>query len=322
MIQKKTPTGQLAVPATLPPPDVILSPAQSGADRQQGRAALLMCLVAFIFALQDGVSRHLGTAYSPAFVVMLRYWFFVVFALVLVMRSPGGLRAALRTKRPWTQVFRGVILVVEIIVTVEGFVRLGLINTHAIFACSPLIVVALSGPLLGEKIGWRRWTAVGAGFAGILIILNPSGGMFVMDSLFPFAGAVMFAAYLVATRHVSQDDPSMVSFFWTAFWGAIAATIIGWRDLQPVANSDIPWLVLICCTAALSHYLLIRCYEMAEASSLQPFSYTQLVWVSFVGVIVFSEVLTPNVVIGAIIVVGAGLFTWWRERQRRRQPQP
>lgn len=322
MIQKKTPTGQLAVPATLPPPDVILSPAQSGADRQQGRAALLMCLVAFIFALQDGVSRHLGTAYSPAFVVMLRYWFFVVFALVLVMRSPGGLRAALRTKRPWTQVFRGVILVVEIIVTVEGFVRLGLINTHAIFACSPLIVVALSGPLLGEKIGWRRWTAVGAGFAGILIILNPSGGMFVMDSLFPFAGAVMFAAYLVATRHVSRDDPSMVSFFWTAFWGAIAATIIGWRDLQPVANSDIPWLVLICCTAALSHYLLIRCYEMAEASSLQPFSYTQLVWVSFVGVIVFSEVLTPNVVIGAIIVVGAGLFTWWRERQRRRQPQP
>lgn len=322
MIQKKTPTGQLAVPATLPPPDVILSPAQSGTDRQQGRAALLMCLVAFIFALQDGVSRHLGTAYSPAFVVMLRYWFFVVFALVLVMRSPGGLRAALRTKRPWTQVFRGVILVVEIIVTVEGFVRLGLINTHAIFACSPLIVVALSGPLLGEKIGWRRWTAVGAGFAGILIILNPSGGMFVMDSLFPFAGAVMFAAYLVATRHVSRDDPSMVSFFWTAFWGAIAATIIGWRDLQPVANSDIPWLVLICCTAALSHYLLIRCYEMAEASSLQPFSYTQLVWVSFVGVIVFSEVLTPNVVIGAIIVVGAGLFTWWRERQRRRQPQP
>lgn len=314
------PSAPLPAPATLPPADMIAAKCPPQPDRQ-GRAALLMCLVAFIFALQDGVSRHLGTAYSPAFVVMIRYWFFIVFATVLVMRSPGGMRAALRSKRPLTQIFRGVVLVVEIVVTVEGFVRLGLINTHAIFACAPLIVVALSGPLLGERIGWRRWAAVAAGFAGILIILRPSGGLLVMESLFPFAGAVLFAAYLIATRHVSRDDPSTVSFFWIAIWGAVAATIIGWRDLQPVIASDVPWLAAICLTAALSHYMLIRCYEMAEASSLQPFSYTQLVWVSVVGVVVFGEVLTANVVIGAAIVVAAGLFTWWRERQRQRLAQ-
>lgn len=310
----------LPAPAPSPLADAtVASPPPRDTDRQ-GLAIALMCVVAFIFAVQDGISRHLGSAYAPVFVVMLRYWFFAAFVTLLVMRQPGGLRRAIRSKRPRTQIFRGIVLVLEVIVMIEAFVRLGLINTHAIFACTPLIVVALSGPVLDERIGWRRWVAVGIGFAGILIVLRPDTGVFTLDSLLPFAAAVLFAAYQIATRHVARDDPAIVSFFWTGISGAVAATLIGLPWMQPIALADWPWLAALCIVAAIAHYLLIRAYELAEASSLQPFSYTQLVWVSLIGMLVFGEVLAPNIILGGAIVVGAGLFTWWRERQRSSRP--
>lgn len=289
------------------------------AANRQSTAIMMMCATAFIFAAQDSVSRHLGALYPPTFIVMLRYWFFALFVIVLVSRSPGGLKRAVRTKRPVLQIFRGVLLVAEVVLMIEAFVRLGLINTHAIFACSPLLVSALSGPLLGEKVGWRRWAAVAVGFIGILIVLQPGKGVFTAEALLPFAAAAMFALYGLMTRLVSRDDPSMVSFFWTGIAGMVAITLVGIRHWQPIAGPDIPWLIALCICGVVAHYLLIRAYELAEASALQPFAYTQLVWVSLFGVTLFGEVLAPNVALGGAIVVLAGLFTWWRGRQRSLQ---
>lgn len=286
-----------------------------------GLGILIMCAVALIFAVQDGMSRLLGGQYPPILVVMLRFWFFAAFVIVMVAGQPGGLRRAAKSKHPWIQIFRGVLLVAEVVVMVEAFVRLGLVETHAIFTASPLLVAALSGPVLGEKVGWRRWTAILIGFCGILIVLNPGRGVFTPEAILPLIAALMFAVYGLATRYVSRDDPSMVSFFWTGIWGAIAITVVGiwqWEWLAPV---DWIWMLALCVTAVAGHYLLIRAYELAEASALQPFAYTQLVWASAIGVIFFGEMLQPNVVIGAAIVVGAGLFTLWRERQKAaRQP--
>lgn len=290
----------------------------SSGDRQL-KAIIVMCIVSFIFALQDGLSRHLGTEYSAMFVVMVRYWFMALFVLAIALRKPGGIRAAARSKRPFLQILRGVLLIVETVLVVQSFILVGLIDSHAIFACTPLIVVALSGPILGEKIGWRRWIAVAVGFLGILIVLNPSGGVFSTKSLLPFAAAVLFAAYGLLTRLVSRDDPASVSFFWTGIAGAVTASIIGLAWLQPVQWADVPLLLALCAFGVLSHFLLIRAYEMAEASSLQPFAYTQLVWVALIGMLVFHETLTANVAIGGAIVVGAGLFTWWRTVQANRQ---
>ncbi|HWL55163.1 MAG TPA: DMT family transporter [Paracoccus sp. (in: a-proteobacteria)] len=303
----KAPSPERVAPSPVPPRD----------DRQ-GKAIMLICASAFIFGAQDGISRYLGTAYSPVFVIMLRYWFFVAFVIVLCARAPGGIRGAMRTRHPFTQIFRGVLLALEVVVTVEAFVRLGLINTHAVFACYPLLISAFSGPILGEKVGWRRWVAVGVGFCGILIVLKPGSGVFTAEAALPFLAAGMFALYGLLTRLVARDDGAMVSFFWTAIGGAAAMTLIGIREWEPIATSDLPWLLILCICGAVGHMLLIKAYEMAEASALQPFSYTQLVWVSIFGVVIFGETLAPNVAIGAAIVVGAGLFTWWRSRLRER----
>ncbi|MFC3569851.1 DMT family transporter [Paracoccus simplex] len=309
-------TGPLMAPAAQPP--AVPPPhARPRADRQ-GAAILMICASSFIFAAQDGVSRYLGAAYSPIFVIMLRYWFFALFVILLCARSSGGLGRAIRSRRPGLQIFRGVLLVAEVVVTIEAFVRLGLINTHAIFACYPLIISALSGPVLGEKVGWRRWAAVAVGFAGILIVLRPGSGVFSANATLPLLGAAMFALYGLLTRLAGRDDTAMVSFFWTGISGAVAITAVGIWHWEPIAGRDIPWLLMLCLTAVAGHFLLIKAYELAEASALQPFSYTQLVWISIFGVTIFGEHLAPNVAIGGVIVVGAGMFTWWRSRQRER----
>lgn len=302
-----------AAAASAPP--VVVPPVMPRPVRDRtGLAIGLMCLVSFIFGMQDLFSRILGEAYPPVLVVMIRYWVFALFVTALVARQPGGLRRAVRTKRPLTQIARGVILALEVVVMVEAFVRLGLIETHAVFAVAPLFVAALSGPVLGEHVGWRRWTAIGVGFCGILVILNPGGGVLSVDAILPLVAALLFALYGLLTRHVSRDDPAIVSFFWTGIAGAGAITLIGIWEWQWLAPRDWVWMAGLCICGMTSHYLMIRSYEMAEASVLQPFAYTQLVWVSIIGVVVFAEVLRPNVVIGAAIVVAAGIFTLLRQR--------
>ena len=274
----------------------------------------LMIAVTLIFALQDGISRHLAGEYNVFMVVMIRYWFFAVFVIVLASRMAGGLRNAARSGTPRMQIFRGAILSLEIFIAIASFVLLGLVEAHAVFATYPLLIAALSGPVLGERVGWRRWVAIGIGFIGVLVILEPGFGVFRLGALIPFLAALMFALYGLVTRYVGRYDSSAVSFFWTGIMGLIVTTAVGILHWQPMVGTDWIWMLLLCVTSASSHYMLIRAYEVAEASAIQPFAYLQLVFASIIGIVVFHETLRPNVAIGAAIVVCAGLFTLWRAR--------
>lgn len=274
----------------------------------------LMVAVAFIFAIQDGISRHLAGEYNVFMIIMIRYWFFATFVIALASRMAGGLGKAARSGTPRMQGFRGVLLAVEILIAVAGFVILGLVQSHAVFATYPLLIAALSGPVLGEKVGWRRWVAIGIGFVGVLVILEPGFGVFDPRALIPLVAALMFALYGLLTRYVARHDSAAVSFFWTGVTGAIVTTAVGVLFWEPMSGTDWAWMLLLCITSASSHFLLIRAYEVAEASAIQPFAYLQLVFASAIGITLFSETLRANVAIGAVIVVCAGLFTLWRAR--------
>ena len=274
----------------------------------------LMIATALVFAMQDGISRHLAGEYNVFMIIMIRFWFFAAFVITLASRKAGGIRNAARSKLPLVQGLRAAILSVEILVAVAGFVILGLIASHAVFAVYPLLVAALSGPVLGEKVGWRRWVAIGIGFVGVLIILKPGFGVFDVRALIPLAAAFLFAIYGLLTRFVSRQDDSAVSFFWTGTMGALITSAVGIWFWEPMTAQDWGWMGLLCLTSSFSHYLLIRAYEVAEASAIQPFAYLQLVFASALGITVFGETLQSNVVVGAAIVVLAGLFTLWRTR--------
>ncbi|MEJ6502120.1 MAG: DMT family transporter [Rhodobacterales bacterium] len=275
---------------------------------------LLMIATTFVFALQDGISRHLAGEYNPVMVVMVRYWFFASFVVVYAMRKSGGFRAAVRTTQLPLQIFRGFLLAGEIIIALISFVYLGLVQTHAIFASYPLMVAALAGPVLGEKVGWRRWVAIGVGFVGMLVVLQPGATVFSPYMLVAILSSLMFAVYGLLTRFVARKDSAMTSFFWTGVAGCAFMTVIGVWFWEPMIGFDWVWMGILCLTGAGGHFLLIKTLEVAEASTVQPFAYLQLVFASLIGVLVFHEALRANVVLGAGIIVTAGLFTLWRER--------
>lgn len=274
-----------------------------------------MIFAMLVFATQDGISRHLASEYNPFMVVMIRYWFFAAFVIAVATRRAGGIRAAAATQQPVLQIFRGLLLAAEVCVAIYGFVVIGLVDSHAIFAVYPLIVVALSGPFLGEQVGWRRWSAIAVGFVGMLVILAPGRGVFQTTAIIPLISAAMFALYALLTRYAARKDSTATSFFWTGTAGAVVMTIVGLSTWEPMSAPDWAWMLALCITGVGGHWLLIRCYEIAEASALQPFAYFHLVFAVLIGVTVFGEELELNVAIGALIIVAAGIFALLRARR-------
>jgi drug/metabolite transporter (DMT)-like permease len=275
---------------------------------------MLMIATTLVFAIQDGLSRHLAGEYNVMMIVMIRYWFFAAFVIAIAKRHVGGIRAAARTEQPAVQIIRGLLLSLEICVMVAAFTILGLVESHAVFTCYPLLVAALSGPVLGEHVGWRRWAAIGVGFIGVIIILQPNGDVFDIRALIPLLAATMFAVYGLLTRYASRRDTSATSFFWTGVVGAVTMTILGVWFWEPMTGPDWFWMGCLCITGVTGHWLLIRCYEVAEASAVQPFAYLQLVFAATIGIAIFGETIGTNVATGCVIIVAAGLFTFWRER--------
>ena len=282
------------------------------------RGITLMIAVTAIFAAQDGLSRHLAEATNVLMVVTIRYWFFAAFVMVVAGRKAGGLRQAASSAVLPLQVFRGVLLATQICVMVLAFTLLGLIDAHAIYISYPLIVAALSVPLLGERVGPHRWVAIGLGFVGVLIIIRPGLGVFSPAALVALLSGFMFALYSTLTRRVSRHDRAETSFFWTGVAGAVVMTPVGLMWWEPMGGSDWLLMLLLCISGATGHWLLIRAYEAAEAGVLQPFAYLQFPFASVIGLFVFGDVLTLPVAIGAALIVSSGLYTIYRARRRAR----
>ena len=284
---------------------------------QDRTGQLFMIATALIFAVQDGLSQHLASTYNVLMVVMIRYWFFALFVMMISARQIGGIRAAAATEQPVIQILRGLMLATEICVMVLAFTYLGLVESHAIFVAYPLFVAALSGPILGERVGWRRWTAIGVGFIGVLITLRPGGGVFSIYALIPIASSILFALYSLLTRYAARKDSAATSFFWTGIVGAIYMTAVGIWFWEPMSASDWIWMSMLCLTGAGGHWTLIKAYDAAEASSVQPFAFLQMPFASAIGLAVFGETLEWPVVVGASIIIGASLFTLHRARAQR-----
>ena len=273
----------------------------------------LMVVTTFMFSTMDGVSRYLAENNNVFTLVTMRYWFVAIIMAISCLLVKDSFKKLLYTKQPFTQFSRGLILSLNNCLVVYTFTLLGLVETHAIIACYPLIVAGLSVPFLGEKFGWRRWTAIFVGFLGVIIILRPATNVISEGAIYALIGAIMFAVYLILTRYVSRLDTAITSFFWTGIGGSVTMTIISFFIWEDILREDLLWLLIMCLLSASSHFMMVKTLQVAEASVIQPFSYLQLVFGSIIGVTIFSESIDLMIVFGAIIVIGAGLFTAWRE---------
>jgi drug/metabolite transporter (DMT)-like permease len=273
----------------------------------------LMVITTFMFSSMDGVSRYLAENNNVFTLVTMRYWFIAFVMIVTCLFIKNRVSDILNTKQPYIQFSRGVILSLNNCLVVYTFTLLGLVETHAIIACYPLIVAGLSVPFLGERFGWRRWMAIFTGFIGVIIILRPNTNVITEGSIFAIVGAIMFAVYLILTRYVSRSDTAITSFFWTGIGGTVTMSLISLFIWDNILKEDYLWLLLMCILSAGSHFMMVKTLQVAEASVVQPFSYLQLVFGSIIGVTIFSESIDLMIIVGALVVIGSGLFTTWRE---------
>ena len=273
----------------------------------------LMVVTTFMFSTMDGVSRYLAENNNVFTLVTMRYWFIAIVMAITCLFVKDSFQKILYTKQPFTQFSRGLILSLNNCLVVYTFTLLGLVETHAIIACYPLIVAGLSVPFLGEKFGSRRWTAIFIGFVGVIIILRPTTNVISEGAIYALVGAIMFAVYLILTRYVSRLDKAITSFFWAGIGGSVTMTIISFFIWENILKEDFLWLLIMCVLSASSHFMMVKTLQVAEASVIQPFSYLQLVFGSIIGVTIFSESIDLMIVVGVTIVIGAGLFTAWRE---------
>ncbi|MDA1136648.1 MAG: DMT family transporter [Proteobacteria bacterium] len=265
------------------------------------------------FSCMNGVTKYLSEFYNVITLNMFRYWFFFLFLIVMNSNQNKSIINVSKSGNKLLQILRGSLLAIQMCFAHYCFLKLGLIETSALFAIGPLMVTGLSIVFLKEKVGWKRWVAVAFGFLGILIILRPGIKVFDPLSLLALGCALSYAIYQILTRYVSNFDTSNTSFFYTGITGAFILSFVGPFFYEEVLGYDWFWILIICLLGTSAHFFVIKAYQYSEASIIQPFNYLQLVFVSFIGVFIFDEILEFPVIIGSSIIVAAGMFTFWRE---------
>jgi drug/metabolite transporter (DMT)-like permease len=265
-----------------------------------------------LFGSMDAVSKHLTGLLPVPEILWIRYLFFVSFGFILAIYL-GGIRA-LKTKIIIIQVFRGLALVAEIILFTYSFRYLPLADAHVMAATAPLMVLALAVPILGEKVGNKRWMAVIIGFSGLMIILRPGLGDWRPILLLPLLGAFGFSVYLVLTRMAARYDSVGTSAFYTGLVGFIVLSFMIPTAWQNPTTSEWGWLVMASILGLCAHVSIMKGLSLAEASALQPFNYIVLVWATFLGFLFFDDIPDLVTCLGGLIIVGSGLYAWDRER--------
>ena len=272
------------------------------------KGIITLIIATFFLALMDGMSRYMAELYDVLNINMFRFWIIGSFVILVSLRGRGVLQSILKTKQPVAQISRGLLFISSLLMAIYSYTQVGLIVTHALMAVFPLLTVLLSGLFLEEKITRIKIVAVGVGFLGVTIIINPINLEFSLVSALPLISAVTFAIYAVLTRKVASTDNTETSFFWVSLVSAIAITIPSPLFYKPIQFSDLYFLVLLCTFSLVGHFLLTNAYRHAEASVLQPFSYFHLFFASIVGIIFFQDPLTISTVAGGGLIVFGGIL--------------
>ncbi len=284
------------------------------------RGILLMLGTMFVFVVIDAVAKYL-TASLP---VMQVVWARNVFALgfSLLMLRGRGATMLMATRRPGLQLARSALQFTSTAIFFTALYYIPLADAIAIGFVSPLILTALSVPMLGEKVGPRRWAAVTAGFLGVLVIIRPGFGQTHWAMLLPVAMAFSSATYNLVTRMLAGEEHPMTTLWYTTLIGSVLTSAI--VPFVWVSPGLAGWalMVLLGVVGGLGHFLLIKAFSHAPASTLAPFNYSQMIWSIPIGYLVFNNLPDLFTLLGAVIIALSGIYTIYRERRVRAAQGP
>ncbi|MEO5821115.1 MAG: DMT family transporter [Vicinamibacteraceae bacterium] len=276
----------------------------------------LMCAAVFCFALLDTTAKWLSSRMDTIQVIGAR--FAVHFLLSFVVLNPWTVPGLLRTQRPWLQLGRSALLLGATGFNFAALRFLQLDQTAAIMFTTPFLVAGLAGPILGEWLDWRRWTAIGIGFTGVLLVTRPGAAGIHPAAAFSLLAATCTALYSIATRKLASCDRTETTSFYSSVVGTVAAAIpmaMVWTT--PSRLSTVVGLVAVGALGWVGHWMLIAAHRHAPAPVLAPFSYAQMIWMTMAGAIVFGHLPSAWTVAGAAVVFGSGFYLLTRQRWSR-----
>jgi len=270
----------------------------------------------FFFSSMDALAKWLGASYAISQLIFFRALFGFIPVAAVAWRA-GGL-AALHTRRPWLHVLRGSFLLGALSFHFLGLKYLQLAEAMAIAFTAPLFMTALAGPVLGEQVGWRRWSAVLTGFAGVLIMVRPDPGALQLEALYILASAFCFAMTSLITRSMTRSEQQAGIMFYSTLGIFIPSALVlpySWTAPDPVALGLFFAMGIL---GGLGMLLLTTAYRNAPVSAIAPLEYSALIWAVLFGWIGWRELPDPAIWYGAIVVAGAGLYIVRREARLKR----
>lgn len=298
----------------MPRPPVSSQTLPATTDRRARLTGIgLICAALFCFTFLDTTAKWLGGSLDIIQVIWAR--FAGHFLLSFVFVNPWTVPGLLRSQRPWLQLGRSTLLLGSTAFNFIALKFLQLDQTSAINFTTPFLVAALAGPLLGEWLDWRRWTAIAVGFAGILLVTRPGAGGIHPAAIFSLMAAACFALYSITTRMLASHDRSETTSFYSSIAGLAASSIaVPWFWTTPSTLSTMAGMVAIGAFGWVGHWVLIVAHRHAPAPVLAPFSYTQIIWMTLAGALVFDDVPSAWTIAGAAVVIASGLYLLTRER--------
>jgi len=283
----------------------------SAANSTNVRGAALALLAFFLFSAHDVVVKHLGATYAPMQVVFFSA--LLGFPLATLMLVSDRTDANLRPRHPGWTGLRMVAVVVTGLSAFYAFSTLPLAQVYAILFASPLLITILSIPLLGERVGIRRWAAVVAGLVGVLIVLRPGADSLGLGHLAALTAAFSASTAAVIVRKIGRDERAVVLMLFpmlanVAVMGALLPFVY-----RPMPGIDLAAQALMSVFAFTASLLIIAAYKSAEAVIVAPMQYSQIVWASLYGAILFGERLDVGTALGAVVIIASGLYILVRE---------
>lgn len=270
-----------------------------------------------LFCTMDAMVKALGGTYDAFQLMMFRSAIAMAPVAVIIWRA-GGIRSV-RPNRPWLQAARIIVAFGSTLGFFYVFPRMPLVDAYAISYAAPLFMVALSVPMLGEPVGWRRWTAVFVGFVGVLIMLDPWGMEIHAMSVIVLGATFCYSLSTVMVRLLSRHDSDVVALFWLSL-ATSAASLVGaipvWVWPTP---TDWIWLIVMGLLGGIAQILNTRAWRLAPTAVLAPFDYASIVLAMLFGYLWFKESPSWTVWFGLPLVIGSGLYVLYRERVRSRE---
>ncbi len=281
------------------------------ASSDTGRAIALMTLAVGLYSIMDAMVKWLGPNYPVLELVFFRSLFAFVPIAYVLWRSRSF--AGLRTSRPWGHAVRSLAGLISISMFFYAYTRMPLANVVAISFAAPLLVTALSVPLLGERVGWRRWSAVVVGFLGVIVMVKPGAGMFDEIAVLALSGTVFYALVIVSIRKLSRTEtPLAIVFYYALTSTLVAGAVMPFVWVMPDAEGWV-LLILVGLIGGVAQFAMTRAFGLADVSIIAPFDYMHILWAALLGFFIWGEVPGNTIWIGAAIVMTSGIYILFRE---------